>query len=211
MQNLIKKWTLVREAFMFDNAARTGLVKPFNDKLYDRLKNYCFAGIPLNIQVKYCVPNGMEGKCDIRARYLMFAFDNATLVKGNKGCLEVLFGKDKGEHWWVEDETSVYDPTSLLEYDKDFYYRLNRVKDVKKFSEEDLLEDPYIKKINNSSYEDLLPGGKSRFDLLERVPLFDSLSCTNPDLAKDLEAFKQFINYDYLEIMEELQKALNLK
>lgn len=211
MNKLIKKLTLIREAFMLDNGIKVGLVKPINEEMYNRLKNYFFAGLPLNIQVKYVRPNISGGKCDIRARFLMFAFDEAILVKGNHGVIQTLSENEDGEHWWVEDETSVYDPTSLLAYDKDFYYRLNHVKNVEKFRREELLEDPYIKRINDSSLEDLLPQGKSRFDLLESIPLLEYPFCSNPDLAKYLEEFKHLVSYDYGEIMKELKVSLNIK
>lgn len=53
---------------------------------------------------------------------MFLSFPNAVLVCGDNKDLELRYGKEKAEHYWIEMDSYCYDPTLLLRFKKETYY-----------------------------------------------------------------------------------------
>lgn len=185
-------------------------IKPFDQKLYDKLGHYYFDGLPLSMHVRYGVPKMFNGRCDIRSKFLYFGVDNAKLVWGFRKDLEYKVGnREDSWHYWVEDDEWVYDPTTLHMYKKDIYYKAHGVSDMIYFSEEEAKEEEYIELISATTIEDYYPDGKRRYELLQTVPFMQFSAQSNKDLEKELNAFLETVSYDEARLLNELHSFIS--
>ena len=203
---------LAKRNIFLQRAWKRGLIKPFDDSLYERMKKYFVACLPVSIMIKYFKPEkGDPGQCIERSLYLLVAFDNPVLVRGNRKDLEILYGKEEAFHGWVENDGWVYDPTSLCMFRKDIYYKAYGVSDVKCFNKEQYSSSHIYNNIINSKIEDYKPYGKNRTDLLTALYFTKKIAELKSDenFIKELNEYFEEIEYDIDEIIKEQDEELD--
>lgn len=212
MSNLKDIIHKTKRRIMLEKAWNKGLIKPFDKELYERLSKIYVACLPLSIQLKYYKPeSGDFGDCYARSTYLTTGFDNALLVRGKRQDMEIAYGIGNGGHGWVENDGWVYDPTSLLMYRKDIYYKAYGVSDVKSYPKEVYSSSELYQGVINTSIDDFKPGGDKRTDLIMIIPFTERIAQLKKDkcFMEELNKFLEEIEYDYESIMEELKKDMN--
>lgn len=200
-----------KRRIMLEKAWNRGLIKPFDEDLYERLSKVYVACLPLTIQLKYYKPEvGDFGDCYARSTYLTTGFDDATLVRGVRKDMEQAYGEGNGGHGWVENDGWVYDPTSLLMYRKDIYYKAYGVSDVTSYSKEVYSKSKLYQGIINTSIDDFKPGGDKRTDLIMIIPFTERIAQLKKDngFIEELNEFLEEIEYDYESIIKELQEDM---
>lgn len=198
----------IKRKMMLEKAWNKGLIKPFDKELYERLNKVYVACLPVSIQLKYYKPErGDFGDCYARSMYLTTGFDNATLVRGVRKDMEIAYGIGNGGHGWVENDGWVYDPTSLLMYRKDIYYKAYGVSDVNSYSKEVYSKSELYQGIINAKIDDFKPGGEKRTDLIMIIPFTERIAQlrNDKDFIEELNEFLKEIEYDYESIINELQ------
>ena len=211
---LRNKLEVYRMNLLADFGVLTGAITPIDDEFLNRLKDTYVTGIPVYFYIKYLRPLRGLGKCYDRSLYLFFALKEATLVRANVRPLELLHGKDGAGHGWIEMDGYVYDPTTLCRYTKDIYYKINKPKDITYTTAEDYCSNKenkdFYDSVTSTTLEDLKPYGKHRFDLSCIIPLVQSINEIegNEEFAKEFDEYLESIEYDYEEIMHEMDEKL---
>lgn len=187
-----------------------GTIVPFDEELYAKLSKHFVSGLPISMHIRFLRPALPPYKCYDRSVYMFYCLDDVVLVRGDIKPLEVTFGKESAGHGWVEDDKYVYDPSTLLRYEKDLYYKINEVSNVKKYTVEDDLAMEETKKlyksIKNSSIDDYKVNGKNRFDLIMSIPLVKAIAeqTCNHDFIKAVDSFIKETEYDEEEIFKQI-------
>ena len=189
---------------------KKGEILPFEDELYDRLNEVYFNGIPLSIHLKFLKPTMPPGQCYDRSLWITMGFENAILVRGDIKSLELSCGKDSAGHGWVENDGWVYDPTSLLKFKKELYYKMFLPQNVHYYSCKEYSSHEWYQDIINTSLEDLQPHGKKRPDLCVSIPLVQGIAemSGNNDFINQLNNHLSLIDYDIVEVQQELNDAV---
>lgn len=208
---LKKKLYFAKTEVLFNDGISKGDIQPFEDDLYNRLNHVYFAGIPLSIQLKYLKPLIRPGKCFDRSLFITTGFEDSILVIGNNKRLELKYGKENAGHVWVERGEWVYDPTHLLKFKKELYYKIYEPTNVSYYTKEEYTTNPIYQDIITTTLEDLMRTGRKRHELLTSVPLVQGIAemSNNQDFIKLLDEFLTLINYDVNEINNELDNNIS--
>lgn len=197
---------------LLSKGEKEGKIVPFDEEFYEKMKNIYFNGIPISMHIKYLRPTLPPGKCYDRSLLMFFCFDDALLVRGDQKDLEIRFGKESAGHGWIEICDYVYDPSLLLRFDKELYYKIYEITNVHKYNKEQYNQenDEYYKEVRNTTINDFLPGGSKRTDLLASIPLIREISklSKNKEFEKEVDEFLKKIQYDEKQISEELDKKI---
>ena len=206
----IFKWSLhkIKEKKIMLKGARKGYLGIYDEELLTKLRNIYYGGLPASILLLH---SGMcNGKCYDRATLLAYALDydyeivyaNINTIKLNP--LYVDYCKENplnAEHVFVEvtDENNmkwVYDTSIGLIIEKDLYYKIekpvvrhrnSKEKNIK-FMEEQLANSD----IENDKYMSALMIPMLEYSLEPINIMYEE------QLKKEIEIFKQRINYDNL-------------
>lgn len=174
------------------------------------MNNTYFNGIPISMHIKYLrAPKTMGiGKCYDRSLYMFFCFDDALLVRGDNKDLELRFGKEKAGHGWIEIGDYVYDPTLLLRFDKETYYKIYNPTNVEKITKEEYrkINGSYYDMIRNTTISDFKSSGSKRVDLILTIPLVKAIAeCShNEKFINALDEYLSLIQYDEKQIYDEM-------
>lgn len=195
---------------MLINGFNNGNITFFDNELYKRMSTTYFSCLPVSIHIKYLKPKWdfSEGRCYDRSLYMFLALEDSVLVRGTNKELEIRYGKEDSGHGWVEIGDYVYDPSLLLKFKKDVYYKIYCPTDIKRYTKEEYLEDnfnqAFYNGIKNTSLKDFLPGGSKRTDLCTIIPLIQSAAYNSSDdeFKADLDSYLESIQYDYDQIVE---------
>lgn len=184
-----------------------GKIVPFDEEFYKSMSTTYFSCIPVSMHIKYLRPTCPPGKCYDRSLYMFFCFDDALLVRGSNKDLEVRFGKENGGHGWIERGNYVYEPSLLLRFDKDLFYKMYKPSNVSKITVEEYKknDDGYYDKVRNTKLEDFRIGGKLRTELAVTIPFVRSIAeFAGGEFKEDLEKFLEEIEYDEEQVYREL-------
>lgn len=96
-----------------------------------------FNCIPISMHIRYLKPLTPPGKCYDRSLFMFFCFDDALLVRGYNKDLELSYGKKNAGHGWIEIGSYVYDPTLMMRFERDLYYKMYSPTNVHKVTKED--------------------------------------------------------------------------
>lgn len=130
MASALKLIKDIRRNIILNTAIQNNKIRPFSDSIDNNLREVIYAVLPAIIYIKYERPTSPPGNCLERAYLLSEAVPNSCVVSAKF--------ENIGEHFWVESGNICYDPTSLLEYDKDVYYDINNIKKTKIISRSEL-------------------------------------------------------------------------
>ena len=212
VENLKKKLYFKRTEMLFDKAVMEGKITEFDQDIYDKMDGVIVACLPVSLYIKYSKYLFPEGTCYDRSLYMFLALDDALLVRGNNKDLEYNYGKNHAGHGWIEVGNYVYDPSLMLRFDKDIYYKLYCCSDVHKIDKVSYIEkhQDFIDENVSTDYEDFKPGGKKRLELGILVMQVKALSSFIGDekFTKELNEYISFIEYDENQIKEEREKAM---
>lgn len=136
----------VRKNIIYNSAVASNRIRPFSEEVDNNLRNIIYSVMPAIIYIKYERPTRPPGNCRERAYLLSTAIENSVVVFGNQD--------DIGEHFWVETQDICYDPTSLLEYEKDVYYSLHGIKKTTVISQDELASLGFIQYCHRRKIED---------------------------------------------------------
>lgn len=189
---------------------KEGKIVPFDDEFYNKMSHVYFNCIPISMHIKYLRPTMGPGKCYDRSLYMFFCFDDSLLVRGDIKVLEVKYGKKQAGHGWIEIGDYVYDPTTLMRYEKEYYYQLYKISNVQKTSKEEYnkINNNYYDEVRSVSISDFQPNGKKRMDLLVTIPLIKEISALsgNEQFKNEVEEYLEEIQYDSQKIYEESER-----
>lgn len=213
--NLKKALYYTRTNILFNKGFNNEDIIPFDDEFYSKLNNTFVSCLPVSFHIKYLKPTLPPGKCYDRSLYMFFCFDDALLVRADIKDLELRYGKEKAGHGWIEIGDYVYDPSSRLRFKKDLYYDIYKPYNVSKVNKEEYCSiDGNLKAyydIINTKLEDFMPYGKKRLELSIIIPLIQDMTkySTNEEFIKDVNDYIESIQYDILEINNELNELMD--
>lgn len=215
MLNKIKKELyLYKMELLFKKGLENGQIIPFDDSFYDKLNNTYIDCIPVSMHIKYLKPTIPPGKCYDRSLYMFFCFDNAILVRGNNKDLELVYGIESAGHGWIEIDDYVYDPSYMMRFDKELYYKIFTPTKIVKMNKDEYCADKDRKEfydyVKNTSINDFKPQGSKRIQLFTIITLIISISklSDNHNFIKELNDYLSLIEYDKKEVVDELFKAV---
>ena len=147
------------------------------------------------------------GTCYDRSLYMFLALDDAILCRGNNKDLEYNYGNGHGGHGWVEVGDYVYDPSIMLKFDKETYYKLYGTTGITRIDKESYLKEhqDFVDMVVSTDFNEFRPGGKRRLELGVLVIQVLALAqmIDDEEYKKDLQAYLELIEYDADQIQRE--------
>ena len=206
--NLKKVLYFSKMQLLFNKGLAEGKIVPFDDEFYEKMSHTYFNCIPIYMHIKYLKPLFGPGKCYDRSLFMFFCFDDALLVRADNKDLELRFGKENAGHGWIEIGNYVYDPSLMMRFEKDLYYKIYSPTNISKATKEDYkkVNGSYYDDVRNTSIEDFKLGGKKRTDLCVSIPLVRGIAehSSDENFKKELDAYLTSIQYDEKQVYEEL-------
>lgn len=200
LDSLKKKLYFSKLKLLYSKGIAEGKIVPFDEDFYRSMSNTYFASIPVSMHIKYLRPKTGPGKCYDRSLYMFFCFDDALLVRGDKLNLELMYGKENAGHGWIEIGDYVYDPTMLMRFDRDFYYKMFSPTNVSKATKDDYVSvnEDFYNDIRSTTISDFQPGGSKRLELCTTIPLIQGIADMSSDenFKKELDEYLSLIKYD---------------
>ena len=211
--NLKQKLYLSKTNKLHKQGLLNGLIKPFDEELYQELNKTIFLNIPVDLDIKYLKPEVRPGRCYDRSLAMFFAMAKSYLVRGSLEYFRIFGDEEDINHGWVERDNYVYDPTWRCIFDKDYYYKMFKVKKVNRLNHEEYCniskeyEDLFIK-VKSTTRDSLKENGPDRYMLPVSVPLLMGIAEENDSFKSELEKFLEEIEYDYDAIMKSMHEKL---
>ena len=199
---------------LFNAGIKNGLIIPFNDDFYKELNKTIVNTIPVGLDIKYLRPKISPGKCYDRSLKMFLAMDDSILVRGSLEYFRVQGDTEGENHGWVERYGYVYDPTFKCIIDKDYYYKIFKVRDEYKCNHEeycnlcDSNRDYYIK-VKSTTRESLKKDGSDRYQLAMTIPLLLGIANNNEEFRNELATYLKEINYDEEDIQKSIDDEIN--
>lgn len=198
---------------LFNKGIQEGKIVPFDDEFYEKMSHTFFNCIPISMHIRYLKPIMPPGKCYDRSLFMFFCFDDALLVRGDNKDLELRFGKENAGHGWIEMGDYVYDPSLMMRFERDLYYKIYNPTDVHKATKEDYqkVNGSYYDDVRNTSISDFQPGGSKRTDLCVSIPLVRGIAeySTDERFKRELNEYLTLIQYDEKQVYDELVSKCN--
>ena len=218
INELVKQLYFDREKLMINKGMKKGSIVEFDDDFYKSLSTTYINCLPVSIHIKYLKPIMRTGKYYDRSLYMFYCFDDAVLVSADIKNLKLKYGIENASHGWIELDNYVYDPSLLMRFEKELYYKIYKPYNIKKCTKDEYCSTASNKivydNITCTTVEDYLPGGEKRCDLVSIIHLIKSIASQTCDkqFTSDLNKWLSSIQYDEGQIYEELnQKVYRLK
>lgn len=212
IREIKKKLFFARFHVLAAKASQQGKITEFDDEIYEKMKGTIISCFPVSFFIKHSKHMFALGTCYERSLYMFLALDDAILVRGNNKDLEYNYGEGHGGHGWVEVGDYVYDPSTMLKYDKATYYELYGCTDVTKTDKETYLSlnQDFVNSSVSRDYNDFRPGGKRRLELGVLIMQVQTLASMLDDeeFRKDLDAYLKLVEYDADQIQKERDLAI---
>lgn len=213
--NLKKELYSIKMYSLLKKGIDNGSIVSFDDEFYEKMNHTYISCLPVSMHIKYLKPIIEPGKCYDRSLYMFFCFENAVLVRGNIKYLELRYGKEQAGHGWIEMDGYCYDPSLLLKFKKENYYKIYKPYNVSKTTAEEYKNNCEFNKqvyedILNTKLTDFQPNGRKRNDLCTIIPLIQEIAekRVNTDLKKELDNYLKLIQYDEMQIYEEMSQNM---
>jgi hypothetical protein len=207
LDNLRKKLFFTKFRILAAKAGQTGKIMEFDDEIYEKMKSTIISCFPVSFYIKHSERMFPIGTCYDRSLYMFLALDDAILCRGNNKDLEYNYGKGHGGHGWVEVGDYVYDPSIMLKFDKETYYKLYGTTDITRIDKKTYLKEhkEFVDSVISTDYDDFRPGGKRRLELGVLVLQIRAIASMvdDPEFKKDLAEYLDFIEYDADQIQRE--------
>lgn len=217
--SLKKKMYFSKRNLMFKKGLLEGKIVPFDDEFYQGMNNTFFCSIPISMHIKYLRPILPPGRCFDRSLLMFFCFDDALLVRADNKDMELMYGANHAGHGWIEMDDYVYDPSLLMRFDKELYYKIHCPSNVNKITKEDYIgiNGNYYNEVKNTKIQDFQIGGSRRDELCVNVrPVIELARLSNnQDFQNEVDEYLKLIQYDekqsYDELLSKFQKSLKNK
>ncbi len=210
---LKKKLFFLKYRVLFTKACNEGDITLFDEEIFKKMEDTIIACLPVSIYIKYSNLLFPDGTCYDRSLYMFLALEDALLVRGKNMDLVYNFGEGHGGHGWIEIGDYVYDPSTMLKYRKDVYYKLFECADVFKIDKESYIKDhkEFYDAHVTTDFDEFRPGGKRRLELGVLMIQHRKLAelSGNEDFKKDLTAYLEDIEYDENQIQRERNKIID--
>ncbi len=211
LDELKKQVYLKKTDLMFDKGVITNKIVPFDQEIYEQMSHTYFNGLPISMHMKYLKPlDIMPGVCYDRSLLMFFCFENSVLVRGNNKDLEMKFGKENENHGWLEMDNYVYDPSLLMRFDKDLYYKMYRPENIDRYTKEQYCSfSTETKQLYDSVKKTTIEDLKYNEKIRKKLNIFYFLYKINAKVSKnemfikELNEFLSLIQYDKLDYMKE--------
>ena len=212
MNSLSSKLFLAKSKLLFTKAVSSGKINEFEEEIFDKMKGTIIAGLPVSIRIKYSKYLFRNGTCYDRSLYMFLGLDDAVLVRGRTKHLEAQYGIGHEGHGWVEIGDYVYDPSLMLKFDKETYYKIYGCYDITKIDKNTYLKEhkEFIDDNVSNDYNEFKIGGRKRLQygfLLSQVRCLSGF-IGDENFIKELEDYLKEIEYDEKQIEEEKEKLL---
>lgn len=196
---------------LFNQGLAQGKIVPFDEEFYKKMSTTFFNCIPISMHIKYLKPTGSLGKCYDRSLFMFFCFEDALLVRADNKDLELRFGKEHAGHGWIEIGNHVYDPSLMMRFDRDLYYKIYSPTKVHKATKEDYikLNGGYYDEVRKTKVEDFQIGGSKRADLCVSIPLVRGIAehSSDENFKRELNEYLKLIQYDEKQVYDELMTS----
>lgn len=204
---LRKKLFFAKFKILSAKAGQVGKIMEFDDEIYEKMKNTIISCFPVSFYIKHSDHMFPIGTCYDRSLYMFLALDDAVLCRGNNKDLEYNYGKGHGGHGWVEVGDYVYDPSIMLKFDKETYYKLYGTTDITRIDKVSYLKEhqDFVDMVVSTNFNDFRPGGKRRLELGVLVIQVLALAqmIDDEEYKKDLQDYLELIEYDADQIQRE--------
>lgn len=210
MLNCFQKLYMYKVYLQVLKGLQQGKIVPFDEEFYKSMSTTYFNCLPVSMHIKYLRPSSPPGKCYDRSLYMFFCFDDALLVRADNKDLEVRFGKENAGHGWIEIGNYVYDPSLLLRFDRELYYKIYKPSNISKTSvtEYKKSDDGYYDQVRNTKIEDFKIGGRKRCDLAVTIPAVQGIaSFSKNGFKEELDDYLEKIEYDEKQVYSELVES----
>lgn len=211
---LKKRLYFSKMQLLFSRGISEGKIVPFDNEFYEKMSHTYFNCIPIYMHIKYLKPILPPGKCYDRSLLMFFCFDDALLVRADNKDLELRFGKENAGHGWIEIGNYVYDPSLMMRFERDLYYKIYSPTDVHKATKEDYkkVNGSYYDDVRHTSIDDFKIGGSKRTDLCVSIPLVQDLAKCSSDenFQRELNEYLNLIQYEEKQVHDELISRFNL-
>lgn len=207
-----KKIYFAKMKLLYRKYSYEGKITSFDDEIFELMKGTIVACLPVYLYIKYSKYLFARGTCHDRSLYMFLALDDAFWVHGDNKDLEYLYGKEGACHSWIERGDYVYDPSLMLRFDKDVYYKLYCPCEIIKTD-----KDTYVKEhssfiFDNSTrnFDDFRPGGIRRHQLGILIEFTKNIAkySQNEDFIKELNEYLETVLYVKDENLEDAWKLL---
>lgn len=212
LEELRKKLFFAKFHILAAKANQEGKIMEFDDEIYEKMKNTIIACFPVSFYIKHSKHMFPIGTCYDRSLYMFLALDDAVLCRGNNKDLEYNYGKGHGGHGWVEVGEYVYDPSIMLKFDKETYYKMYGTTDITRIDKESYLREhsDFVDSVVSTDFDEFRPGGKRRLDLGILVIQIRALArmIDDDEFKKDLASYLELIEYDADQIQREREAII---
>ena len=212
LEELRKKLFFAKFRVLSAKASQEGKIMEFDDEIYEKMKNTIIACFPVSFYIKHSKHMFPIGTCYDRSLYMFLALDDAILCRGNNKDLEYNYGKGHGGHGWIEIGDYVYDPSIMLKFDKETYYKLYGTTDLTRTDKDTYLREhkDFVDNVVSTDFDEYRPGGKRRLDLGILVIQVQAIArmIDDQEFKKDLADYLVDIEYDENQIQEERNKVI---
>ncbi len=213
LEDLKKKLYFAKAKIQINQGMREGKITEFEPEIFDKMKNTIIACFPVSIYIKYSNYLFPKGTCYDRSLYMFLALDDALLVRGDNLDLIYNFGSSCGGHGWIEIGDYVYDPSLMLKYDKDTYYKIYGCSNVFKIDKETYMrehKDFYDAHVT-TDFDEFRPGGKRRLELGILVRQHREIASLsgNKEFQREILEYLDSIQYDPLQIKQERDRIID--
>jgi len=115
-------------------------ITPYDDEFKQKLSDESVRNISVARIIDDFIPSddATNGHCFERSFLMFLCVENASWVYGDNKIIELAHGKANAAHAWVEVGNHVYDPTTVLKYPKDLYYKMLKINNAIKLTHDDI-------------------------------------------------------------------------
>lgn len=209
------KRKLAKHDKMLIHGLKNRLIFPYPDALFDRLRPYHLAGMPVSTMmliIELC-----NGHCYDRSMLMQLAFKDCEVVHADIECLRITAGEEFAEHSFVETtefgggKTWVVDTSIGLVYDKNYYYKIEKPKINCRIPKEKCMQSPYVQEVIAGNFE------QEKYALPLYMPFVESAVkhsnylgtvAYREKIIEELEKFKKAVGYEA--IVKEIEDDMRL-
>lgn len=203
MLNIGKSIKLSKRNAQLLHGVKKGLIIPYPDSLFDRLRPYHLAGFPASIAL--FVNELCNGLCYDRSMLMQLAFKDARVVHADIETLRITAGDEHAEHSFVETtdfgdgKTWVVDTSMGMIFEKNYYYKMEKPKINKVYTKDECLLNPSVMEsivsdFNNERYilPMILPFVEAAVNKSNHI----HTALYRKKLIDEIANFKKAVNYD---------------
>lgn len=195
----------MRKDYMIKKGIDSGLILPFDKEIFSMLDNTFVCGIPVSMHLKFFNSVSGIGNFHDKSLYMFFSIPNSILVY----CKCNYKGHEYIDHGFVETDKYVYDPATLMRFDKELYYLIYDPTDVTKCTLDEYCSDDENKKIyeyiTKYCLEDYMPDGCERKEFL-----YNAKNVEYYRNIKEVDDYLNMLDYDSSSVINDINERIDV-